>query len=126
MTGYSATGCVLALFLSVVYWSHPVQGFSFGAPSEACETLAPNAALHMDTPQSSPVPYEVDLSALDDGNGNFVYMPGQVYPCKIRHLDVVRDSILLLPEMVLVKATGWQHVTINSLLDYFGQNRKEK
>jgi hypothetical protein len=53
------------------------EGFSSGAPSEACSTLSPNPFDHGAPPQTSEVPYEVDLSAFDDGGGTLSYVPGQ-------------------------------------------------
>ena len=49
-----------------------------GAPAGACATLTPAIQNHIDPPQSSPVPYEVDLLSLDDGEG-FSYTPGETY-----------------------------------------------
>lgn len=76
---------MLILTLSTVFLLLGVleqaNGFPFGAPMSACGTLAPNPFAHGAPPQTSPVPYEVDISALSDGNGGFEYVPGQLYQC---------------------------------------------
>ena len=56
------------------------NGLPSGAPASACGTLTPNAFFH-GGPQDTPVPYEVDISALSDGSGGFEYVPGQQYQC---------------------------------------------
>ena len=65
--------CILfAVLLNVV------ESRSTGAPAGACATLTPQ---HGVTPQTSPVPYEVDISSLSNGNGGYSYSPGQSYMC---------------------------------------------
>lgn len=58
--------------------------FPGGAPLEACVSLSPSADPfpngHGVAALASTVPYAFDLSALDDGNGNLVYIPGVTYP----------------------------------------------
>ena len=52
-----------------------VVGFPSGAPASACSTISPN---HMNTsPQTSAVPYTVNISSLTNG-----YVPGQSYTSK--------------------------------------------
>lgn len=82
MAGYPAVLVVLAL--GVAHWSTVVEGFSSGPPSQACGTLAPNPQAHDAPPQTTPVPYEIDLSSLDDGNGGYCYQPGDTYACEHR------------------------------------------
>ena len=70
---------VLSLCLAVVACPLPVHAFSSGAPSGACSTLSPDPSRHLGQPQSSPVPYNIDLAVFDDGNGSFSYQPGMSY-----------------------------------------------
>ena len=49
-----------------------VVGRPEGAPTSACATITPD---HGGSMTSDPVPYDVDISSLDDG-----YVPGQSYP----------------------------------------------
>ena len=53
------------------------RGFPFGAPPAACSSLSPNPFAHEAQPQTSQVPYEIDLSAFDDGTGSLSYTPGE-------------------------------------------------
>lgn len=72
---------VLVLLVSAAYWSD-VSCFPSGAPGLACQSLTPLLAAHTDGPQtSSTSPYSVNLTALDDGNGGFAYIPGVSYSC---------------------------------------------
>ena len=79
MAGYPA----LLLMLTLAQWSNvAVNGFPFGAPGPpfaACTTLSPNPTFHGAPPQTSPVPYEVDLTSLLDSTGGFSYEPGVTY-----------------------------------------------
>ena len=52
-----------------------VAGYSTGAPSSACSDLTPQ---HETLPQSSPCPFELDLSSLQTAS-SFVYSPGLQY-----------------------------------------------
>ena len=71
---------VLFLCLAMVaYHCLPVHAFSGGAPFGACSTLSPDPVQHLANPQSSPVPYTIDLAVFDDGNGSFTYQPGMPY-----------------------------------------------
>ena len=58
-----------------------VECLSSGAPAAACQTLTPLLPQHIEPPQTSQVPYEVDIAALDDGNDGFSYVPGETYTC---------------------------------------------
>ena len=58
-----------------------VESRSTGAPAGACTTLSPEPTAHNAEPQSSTVPYEVDLSAFYY-SGGYYYYPGQTYLCK--------------------------------------------
>ena len=54
-----------------------------GAPAEACDTLTPNHNGHVG--QTSEVPYVINLTQFDVGNGSYVYSPGRIYARKISH-----------------------------------------
>ena len=63
-----------------------VSGRSSGAPAGACENLTPSPQFH-GTPQSSQVPYEVDLSSfMQDGNGRYLYQPGRTYQSETAYM----------------------------------------
>ena len=77
---------LVAVLLSIAIKVNVVQSFSGGAPAAACATLSPDPNQHGAPPQAPPVPYEVDISALDNGNGGFTYVPGRTYMCKYMQL----------------------------------------
>ena len=54
-----------------------VMGFPTGAPMEACDTISPNPISHRADPQTTAVPYTVNISSLANG-----YVPGRNYPSK--------------------------------------------
>ena len=64
---------IVVLLLGVIVTA--VVGFPSGAPSSACSTISPNHA--GTTPQTSAVPYTVNISSLTNG-----YVPGQSYTSK--------------------------------------------
>ena len=74
---------MMALVLSLVLLTSVttcVHALSTGAPAAACDTLTQQ---HFGvTPQTSPIPYQIDLSSFDDGSGGFAYVPGRAYECK--------------------------------------------
>ena len=80
------------LFLAMVACPSPVRAFSNGAPPGACSTLSPDPSQHGANPQSSPVPYTIDLAVFDDGNGSFSYQPGMSYQ---RELNTITHSCIL-------------------------------
>lgn len=51
-----------------------------GAPAEACDTLTPQHSPN--SPQTSAVPYVIDLEQFSDESGNLLYSPGQTYTCE--------------------------------------------
>ena len=73
----SVVPAMLALLVCATLLN-PAECLPTGAPAGACATLTPSIQNHIAPPQSSPVPYEVDLLSLDDGNG-FSYVPGETY-----------------------------------------------
>lgn len=82
MADYLVPSLVLVL-VGASHWVH-VCCFPGGAPSGACGTLTPPVSQHLQPPQSTPVPFEVDLSNLiSDGNGGFLYQPGMTYSCEL-------------------------------------------
>ncbi len=80
MGDYHSAAVLLVSLLSAILVNH-VECFSSGAPLEACGTLSPLPAGHGAQPQTTPVPYELDLSSLLDENGDFSYVPGETYTC---------------------------------------------
>lgn len=76
-----ASSSMMPLLLILLTLSYQVESFPSGAPAGACSTLTPALPQHIDLPQTTPVPYEVDLVAFDDGNGGFFYLPGVTYSC---------------------------------------------
>lgn len=85
--------CLIAIKLNVV------ECFSTGPPAAACTTLSPNPTPHGGPPQTTPVPYEVNISALADPNGGYSYEPGVTYMCKCMAYSclAIIESVLLLP-----------------------------
>ena len=80
------TRVAILLYLSLVIagfgWKG-VKSFSLGAPSAACDNLSPNPTQHGAPPQTSAVPYSIDLSSLNDPtSGQPAYSPGQTYTRK--------------------------------------------
>jgi hypothetical protein len=69
--------CAVLLLLITASYLGQSEGFPSGAPPGACSSLSPNPFAHGAPPQTSAVPYEVDLSAFDDGSGTLSYIPGQ-------------------------------------------------
>ena len=69
----------LLLVFAAIY---AADAFPSGAPQGACVTLSPDPNQHGSQPQTSPVPYSIDLSPFDDGAGGYQYTPGNTYTCK--------------------------------------------
>ena len=65
------------LLLSVVVGG--ANAVRTGAPAAACDTLTPQ---HPGSPQSSTVPYVINMDQFSDGDGGFWYTPGQTYTCE--------------------------------------------
>ena len=79
MSGHILFSAVLTLLVGV---SYVVEGRSTGAAAGACTTLAPDPSAHGAQPETTPVEYTVNISALSDGSGGWSYTPGQTYPRK--------------------------------------------
>ena len=61
-----------------------VESYSIGAPSFACDPLAPIPIAHNGNPQTTAVPYTIDVSSFNS-SGALQYNPGQTYTCKDLH-----------------------------------------
>ena len=79
MTGKTA----LLVLASIVYSRQLVDGFTSGPPYQACPTLSPFPAAHGGPPQTSSVPYHINLSSLIDESGSFSYEPEVPYKRKV-------------------------------------------
>lgn len=72
-----------ALLLWISAFS-PTISFQTGAPQAACQTLSPDATQHGAQPQTTDVPYVLNLTALYDTTiDRMVYTPDTVYNSKI-------------------------------------------
>ena len=68
------------IFLVTASILSTVECNASGPPAGACTTLSPLQSAHLNAPaQTTPVPYDVDLSALAGDNGTFSYKPGMTY-----------------------------------------------
>ena len=75
---------VLLLFL-VCLTPLEVASFSTGAPNPACSTLSPDPIFHGAPPQTSQVPFTLNISDLETPSGSFEYVPGQTFTCKFNN-----------------------------------------
>jgi hypothetical protein len=68
----------LVLGFATFYLASALPG---GAPPEACSTLTPSHSRDgtIFFPQTTVVPYEINLSVFDVENGSYVYVPGRTY-----------------------------------------------
>ena len=87
------------LLLDLLHWDL-VASNSAGPPPDACGTLAPQILAHGAPPQTSPVPYEIDLSELPlDENGNISYIPEEsyerMYMCSCIPFASLRKNLVL-------------------------------
>ena len=74
---------IKSLFIVVSYcFLYAVESLPNGAPTQACDTLSPDPGPHGALPQTTPVPYSIDLSPFADGSGGYSYQPGETYNCK--------------------------------------------
>ena len=73
---------LVPLLISIV---PPTLSFQTGAPQAACQTLTPDASSHGARPQSTGIPYLLNLSAFyDPVTDQMVYTPDTVYNSKIK------------------------------------------
>ena len=73
----SLAASVLVLFLACLY---AADARPEGAPAGACGTLMPEAPNHAANGlQTTPVPYEIDLTGFGDDSENLQYTPDGVY-----------------------------------------------
>ena len=67
---------VLVLLLAGLY---AADARPEGAPAPTCATLSPDSPHPAGGLQTTPVPYEIDLTVFEDNNGTLQYNPGRVY-----------------------------------------------
>ena len=71
---------LVLLLISIV---PPTLSFNTGAPQAACQTLAPDATQHGAQPQTTDIPYVLNLSAFyDTATDQMVYTPDIQYNSK--------------------------------------------
>ena len=63
----------LVVIVACIYVADALSG---GPQERACATLTPE---HSNAAQTNAVPYSIDLSPFDDGDGGYEYTPGQTY-----------------------------------------------
>ena len=80
----------LALLL-VLSFTAKVNTRPEGAPAAACGTLTQEHGSN--TPQTSAIPYQIDLSVFDRGSGDFFYIPDTTYSCKCQHCIAYKKHI---------------------------------
>lgn len=71
----------IMLFFSIVLIASSIcfaDARSAAPPASTCASLLPSMNAH-GTPQTSQVPYEIDLTQFEDENGTYVYTPGMTY-----------------------------------------------
>ncbi|CAI8044913.1 Defense protein l(2)34Fc [Geodia barretti] len=81
----SLAASVLVLLLACLY---AADARPEGAPAGACTTLTPESP-HAANGQTTPVPYEIDLTMFEDDNGTLQYTPGRVYTLTFRRMGGV-------------------------------------
>ena len=73
---------LVPLLISIV---PPTLSFQTGAPQAACQTLTPDVSSHGAQPQSTDIPYLLNLSAFyDPVTDQMVYTLDTVYNSKIK------------------------------------------
>ena len=74
---------VAAVALLTLVLAQGAASYSIGAPSFACDPLAPIPIAHLAAgPQTTAVPYTIDISGFNSG-GVLQYTPGQTYTRKL-------------------------------------------
>jgi hypothetical protein len=77
------TSWKLVLLLFVAVHVSRVAGFRAGAPAQACNNLSPSQGPHGGPPQTSTVPYEIDVSIFRDAiTDQLLYTPDTTYQSK--------------------------------------------
>ena len=71
----------VVLLLASLY-ARGVYSYTVGAPIYACDALAPIPIAHNGPPQTTTVPYTIDLSSFNN-NGELQYNPEESYTCKL-------------------------------------------
>ena len=73
----------LVLLLFTAFRVSTVSGHFSGAPAAACDNLSPDQGAHGGFPQTSTVPYEIDMNVFHDTNtGQMLYTPATPYQSK--------------------------------------------
>ena len=77
-------GLLSVVVALVVFFARGIESFPSGAPIMACDTLTPiiNQAGHARPPQTTAVPYMINLTPFND-SGTLEYNPGRTYTCKL-------------------------------------------
>ena len=82
--------CVIFLQASLFQRASSLSG---GAPSQACSTLSPDPTAHCAQPQTSTVPYNIDLDQFcSDGTYSYT-IPGKVTPVSFSHAKLCESCI---------------------------------
>jgi hypothetical protein len=73
----------VVVVLAVLY-ARGIESLPTGAPAGACDNLTPfrNPAGHADPPQTTAVPYMINLTPFNN-NETWQYTPGNTYNCKL-------------------------------------------
>jgi hypothetical protein len=81
------TSWKLVLLLFIAVHVSRVAGRSTGAPAQACSSLSPSQNAHGGLPQTSTVPYEIDVSVFRDAiTDQLLYTPATTYQSKNKNL----------------------------------------
>ena len=76
---------VLLLFIAAAIYVSTVSGRSSGAPAQACSDLSPSRGAHGAPPQTTTVPYEIDMSVFRNNSGQLLYTPATTYQSKKKY-----------------------------------------
>ena len=113
---------IIMLFFSIVLIASGIcfaDAVSSGAPAAACDNLTPSPSQH-GNPQTSEVPYEIDLTQFEDDNGTYVYTPGKTYTRKYRR---ARAHYVLLNSVTYVLAVTFSGINGEEFRGFFVQSR---
>lgn len=86
--GLKMSGSIgLLLLAACIVGPLEVRSLPGGAPSTACNTLTPNPVSHGADPQTTAVPFSLNLTALANADETgYEYVPGMSYTCMLRYL----------------------------------------